>query len=585
MKDFLKTTLASVIGLLIAIGILFTILSTYWVVDLPPDIPESCVLVIDETLITSEAGHAPSLLGWATDQEVASLPLRKAIAGIEAAAEDGRIRAILLWNGPQLHGLTASRALQDALQDFRDAGKPVYAYAPDFARSNYYLASVADPIVMPPLGIFDMTGFAAEMQFYTEAMEKLGVEMQVTRVGKYKSAVEPYILEQASPANRQQIQDLLEDVHDTYLSDLGEAQGVEVSSLRALVDRGGMYSADQALEFGLIDQVAYFDELLVELQDLVGDGEEDQAFAQVGFHRYLSEMERVEDSFYGSLIMVVYAEGEIVDGYTEDGIGGDQLGETLRLLRLDPDIDGVVLRVNSPGGSATASEVILREMQLLREAGKSVVASMGPVAASGGYWISCQADRILAQPNTITGSIGVFGMFPNIEGLMEEIGINVDVVKTGPFADLTSIYHRKSEEELALFQGYVDTIYDGFLDRVVAGRGLERVVVQEIAQGRVWSGTRALELGLVDELGDLEDAIQACADLIGTDDWHVDHWEYEADGLDALLEGMMAPEDYPVTRIDLPAPLRDVWADWRRIQSYVENPGVYARMPFDIRVR
>ncbi|MFK5955428.1 MAG: signal peptide peptidase SppA [Planctomycetota bacterium] len=584
MNEFLKTTLASVIGLLLALGILFTIFTSYFVADPLPDIPDSCVLILDDSLVTSEAGSTPSLMGWATDQEQASLPLRKVIQGIRVAATDGRIQAILLLNEGQYHGMTARKELQQALMSFRETGKKVYAYAADYAQSGYYLASVANPVVMPPLGIFDMKGFAAEVEYYADAMQSLGVEMQVTRVGKYKSAVEPFLLSASSEANREQMMNLLTEIQSTFLYDVGKARGLSEETLQLVVANGGLLSADQAKQAGLIDQVAYYDQMLQELADLVGGGNEDEGFAQVGLHRYLAEMDAPDDAQNGPVIAVVYAEGEIVDGYPEDGIGGDALAEQLRSVRLDPYFSGVVLRVNSPGGSATASEVILREMQLLKQAGKPVVVSMGPVAASGGYWISCQADVILAEPNTITGSIGVFGMFPNIEGLLDEVGVNVEVFKTGPHADLFSLYHHKSGQQMAVMQTYVDNIYQGFLDRVAQGRNMDRDAVHEIAQGRVWTGSRAMELGLVDGLGDLDSAIASCAGLIGTEEWQVDYLEEELEGIELFLEGLMAAEDYPAVQLGMPQEVQSLWHGLQTFRGYAQSPGVYARLPFALNI-
>ena len=581
---FLRTTLASVLGILLGLGVLFLVFAAQLAKDVPPRIPESCVLVLDETLVTTESGSTAGLVPFLAGQESSSLPLHQVIAGIDAATEDARIEAILLLGG-ELHGLTAYKEMQAALLRFRAAGKQIFAYASDYDQSGYYLASVADPVVMQPLGTFVMSGFAAEMQFYAEVMEELGVEMQVTRVGKYKSAVEPFLLSEASPANREQMQTLLTDLQVDYLRDVATARGLEVTALEQFLQEGGLATSEQAEAAGLVDEVAYFDEVLDQLQELVGVGPDEEPFAQVGIHRYLNEMEAPEESASGPTIAVVIAEGEIVDGWDETAIGGNSLGELLRSVRLDPSIDGVVLRVNSPGGSASASEVILREMQLLQEAGKPVVASMGPVAASGGYWISCQADAIVAQPSTITGSIGVFGMFPNIEGLMDKVGVHVDTIKTGPYADLMSIYHRKSPEELALVQGYVDAIYEGFLDRVTAGRPLERAALMEIAQGRVWSGSRALELGLVDALGGLDAAIELCATELDAESWRVDWLEEELSGLDVLLKDLTAPEDYPVLDLGMPEALQPVLRGWRNWNRYAEQPGVYARLPYELRIR
>jgi protease-4 len=593
MKDFLQSTFASLLGTLCALFVVFFVVSTYFVEELPPEIPSSAVLVIDETVIASEQGGFGSLRAFLGDGEMPSLPLRKIVQAIDSASEDGRIEAILLLNGSDYGGGAADRAVREALLRFRAAGKKVIAYAPDYSMRSYYLASLADPIYMPPLGIFEMGGYSAEMMFYASAMESIGVEMQVTRVGKYKSAVEPFLLPRASEANLEQMNMLLASIQDVWFEDVNAARGIEIEKLQALLTEGGLFPAQRAFEEGLVTKVAYFDQMIEDMIKLVGtDYENPDSFAQVGLFRYLEEMDLDEDGdSYRHHIAVIYAEGEIVDGFSDTEIGGDSLALQLREARLDSSVDAVVLRVNSPGGSATASEVILREMQLLREAEKPVVVSMGALAASGGYWISCQADTIVAEPNTITGSIGVFGMFPNIEKGMNELGVHVDTVQSGPFATLMSIYHHKSEEELSLMQGYVDTIYEGFLDRVSVGRSLTREQVHEIAQGRVWSGTSALELGLVDQLGHLEDAIAVAAEAIDVEYWYVDYREPEGTYLDELTAQALGNEDYPVAQIpggkifSVPESLQPLLQAVERNAAMLDKPGVYARLPYSLSIR
>jgi protease-4 len=593
MKDFLQSTFASLLGTLCALFVVFFVVSTYFVEELPPEIPSSAVLVIDETVIASEQGGFGSLRAFLGDGEMPSLPLRKIVQAIDSASEDGRIEAILLLNGSDYGGGAADRAVREALLRFRAAGKKVIAYAPDYSMRSYYLASLADPIYMPPLGIFEMGGYSAEMMFYASAMESIGVEMQVTRVGKYKSAVEPFLLPRASEANLEQMNMLLASIQDVWFEDVNAARGIEIEKLQALLTEGGLFPAQRAFEEGLVTKVAYFDQMIEDIIKLVGtDYENPDSFAQVGLFRYLEEMDLDEDGdSYRHHIAVIYAEGEIVDGFSDTEIGGDSLALQLREARLDSSVDAVVLRVNSPGGSATASEVILREMQLLREAEKPVVVSMGALAASGGYWISCQADTIVAEPNTITGSIGVFGMFPNIEKGMNELGVHVDTVQSGPFATLMSIYHHKSEEELSLMQGYVDTIYEGFLDRVSVGRSLTREQVHEIAQGRVWSGTSALELGLVDQLGHLEDAIAVAAEAIDVEYWYVDYREPEGTYLDELTAQALGNEDYPVAQIpggkifSVPESLQPLLQAVERNAAMLDKPGVYARLPYSLSIR
>jgi protease-4 len=593
MKDFLQSTLASILGTLCAVFVLLFVVSTYFVQDLPPDIPESCVLVIDDTVFATERGSFGSLRSLVGDGDLPSLPLRQVVGAIDSAAKDGRIDAILLLNGSTLGSMAASRDVQEALLRFREKDKKVIAYAPDYDMSTYYLASVSDSVYMPPLGIFDMKGFAAELMFYADAMEKLGVEMQVTRVGKYKSAVEPFILPHASEANKEQVNTLLTSVQETWAADVGGARDMEAAELDSMIRNGGLFSAQEAHEQGLVDHIAYYDQMITDLITLVGTDEENyDTFAQVSLNRYLDDIADDDDGHsYRTRVAVVYAEGMIFDGFDDIDIGGDSLARELREVRLDPEIDAVVLRVNSPGGSATASEVILREMQLLREAEKPIIVSMGDLAASGGYWISCHADTIVAQPTTITGSIGVFGMFPNIEKLMDEVGVHVDTVATGPFSTWMSLYHQKTPEELAMMQSYVDVIYEGFLDRVASGRNMERDAVHEIAQGRVWSGADALELGLVDELGSLQDAIELAAEAANAEHYFVDYREPVADVIQEFTAGLLGYESQPVAEIprlnamQVPVVLQPLWNEMQRVGVILQKPGVYATLPYRLEIR
>lgn len=593
MKDFLQSTLASIIGTLCAVFVLMFVVSTYFVQELPPDIPESCVLVIDDTVFATERGSFGDLGALVGRGEFPSLPLRKVVGAIDSAAKDGRIEAILLLNSSSLGGFAASREVQQALMRFREKDKKVIAYSPDYDMRTYYLASVSDSVYMPPLGIFDMKGFAAEMMFYADAMEKIGVEMQVTRVGKYKSAVEPYILPHASDANKEQIQQLLTSVQSSWTTDVGAARNLDAAELDSMIRNGALYSAQQASDHAFIDHIAYYDQMINDLIALVGNDEENyDTFAQVSLNRYLEDIGEDDEGYsYPTRIAVIYAEGQIYDGFNDEAIGGDSLARELRSVRLDPDFDAVVLRVNSPGGSATASEVILREMQLLREAEKPVIVSMGDVAASGGYWIACHADKIVAQPNTITGSIGVFGMFPNIEKLMNEVGVHVDTVATGPFSTWMSLYHQKSPEELAMMQTYVDVIYEGFLDRVASGRNMEREAVHEIAQGRVWTGADALELGLVDQLGNLQDAIELAAEACNAPHYFVDYREPEANSIEEFTSQMLGYDSDPVAHLpqleslEVPIALQPLWDEMQRVGGILQKPGVYATLPYRLEIR
>lgn len=590
MKDFLRSTLAAVIGTLLAVGILLGILSSQLMDSPQPAVADSVVLVLNSDVMFTDRGSVPSLADTVAQGAVSTLPLRRLIEAIDHAADDGRVEAILLMEGgPWVSGLAAKQEVFDALARFRDRGKTIVAYEENFTMDSYWWASLADSIVMPSLGHFDFSGLGVELQYYARAMEKLGVEMQVTRVGRFKSAVEPYLLTGPSEADREQWATLLGDLQQEILQDIALARGFAVEDLEALVQAPGMFLAAEALERGFIDRTASFESVIEELRGLVGGGENagdwdtSHSFAQVGLLRYLADI-RQDSTDLAHWIAVVYAEGSIEDGYDPDNIGGTELAEELRQIRLDDWAEAVVLRINSPGGSATASEVILREMQLLREAEIPVVVSMGDLAASGGYWIACQADLIYAEPTTITGSIGVFGMFPNAAGLLDKLGIDVASVQIGPRADMMSLARAKSEEELELLQGYVDLIYQGFLERVAKGRLMTVDEVDAIASGRVWSGVRAHELGLVDHLGSLDDAIAAAASFAGLgDDYAVDYNAIETTAIEDWLDTMLAPEDYPV--IQGPALLQAIGQleqdlGLETLLRLRQTQGMQARLPY-----
>jgi protease-4 len=395
------------------------------------------------------------------------------------------------------------------LERFRAAGKPIVAYNMNWGKREYYLSSVANDIVLNPLGAVEVNGLSSETMFLAGALEKYGVGVQVIRVGKFKAAVEPFVLKNMSPESRQQTQKLLGDVWGEWRASVGKSRKLSPQQLQAIADNQGLLLADEARQSGLVDKVAYFDQVLGQLKKLTGEEKTDNTFRQISLNDYaeVSGKSLGVERNSKNHIAVVYAEGEIVDGQgSASQIGGDRFAKIFRELRQDKDVKAVVLRVNSPGGSATASEVMQRELQLIRQV-KPVIVSMGDLAASGGYWIVTDANRIFAEPNTITGSIGVFGLGINVQELANNNGITWDVVKTARYADSQTISRPKSPQELALQQRSVNRIYNLFLSKVAQGRNLPQEKVAQIAQGRVWSGIAAKEIGLVDEIGGLDAAI------------------------------------------------------------------------------
>jgi len=534
------------------------------------------VLVLDSGVATSETGSVPDPIAALQGNYQSSVALRKLLEAIEFAATDEEVLAILIDGSMQISGRAQRHQVHSALLEFKESGKKIYAFSDSYDMQSYHLASLADEIYMPPMGDFYMMGMSAELNFYAEALEKIGIEFQVTKVGKYKSAVEPYILREASAENKSQIESLLEGMQLELLNDIALGERASVDRLQEIIDTVGMFSADEAIAEGLVTKSMYRDQLIDYMVGEFGLNESEDSFIQVGGNAYLGAFDFSDDD--NGNIAIVYADGEIVDGWSTDSIGGDSLSEELRALRREDEIQAVVLRVNSPGGSAYASEQILREVELLRESGKTVVVSMGAVAASGGYWIASRADAIVAQASTITGSIGVFGMFPNYQQLREKIGVNVQPVKTGKYADVFGLSRSKSADELALFQKSVDRVYEDFLDRVTSGRGLERDAVHEIAQGRVWTGAQALELGLVDVLGGLDTAIALAAELAGIEDIAVSYREPVLDDFDIMLAELLAAEDYPVVKV--PSAISELI--YSMPPSFFES-GIKARLPFDVR--
>ncbi len=583
MKEFLRTLLACVLGTLIALLLLMVLIWAGLAGAGPAPLPDGAVLVIGPDTFVNDAGGAPVLQEAARGVAI-PVPLRRLVDALDAAAAEDRISGILLHDGgPVCENWAQRRALHSALLRFRTTGKKVWAYAGAWDEAGWYLASAADQAWIAPLGTFECNGFAAQMFYFADALAKLGVNVQTTRVGKFKSAVEPFTLSRSSPENDAQIAALLEDLESSFLEDCAAARRLDVGELRAFASAGGVCGGEEAVRRRFLDRVGPFDELLAELAGAAGNDRETGAFRQIACGDWLerADLDRSGDV----LVSVVYAVGEIVDGESGDQIGGATLARRLREVREDPDVDAVVLRVNSPGGSAAASEVILREVELTA-ARKPVVVSMGGMAASGGYWISCRATRILAEPGTVTGSIGVLTLLPDVSPLLDKVGVGVSTVRTAPHADALGLYRARTPEEIAQVQAFVDEIYEGFLDRVAAGRELPRERVHEIAQGRVWSGADALELGLVDALGSLGDAIGEAAELAGATDgrYRVTGDERKPTPLDELVQDFLARGPQPVTLV--PESLRRAAQDALRLAGPLRSrPVPLARLPFTLAIR
>ena len=603
MRDFFKYTFASLLALLIFLGvsvgglvILVISIAALGTKDSGPQVKDKSVLVFNLALDINDAKRSSSPSeafqeALSDGDSGDSITLRETLDAIDEAAKDKRIVGIYLYGNVESGNATGYanlKEVREALQRFKAAGKKIIAYDVNWREREYYLGSVADTIALHPLGGFELNGLSSESAFYAGALQKFGVGVQVTRVGKYKSAVEPFLLDKRSPENREQTEALLKDLWSELLTASGKDRNLSVQQLQTIADTQGLLNPKEALDRKLVTKLAYQDEVIADLKKLTGSDEDSKSFRQVSLKSYAEVAEsKLEERGSKNQVAVVYAEGEIVNGQGGSGqVGGDRLARQLRQLRQNDDVKAVVLRINSPGGSAIASDVIQREVILTRKT-KPVVVSMGSVAASGGYWIATYGDRIFAEPNTITGSIGVFGILPNIQTLANNNGVTWDVVKTGRFADTQTLSRPKNPQELALIQKSVDQIYDQFLNKVSESRKLDRSKVAEIAQGRVWSGQRAKDLGLVDELGGLESAVRDAAKRAKlNDDWRLEEYPKSRSFGERFWGRLLGDQSQAKSpHIDpLTTEMKKVQSDLAVLKSMNDPMNVYVRLPFNFRI-
>lgn len=608
MKNFFTSLLGTLVALvifsggcaLLFIGFIAAIAATGGGEKAAPAFERGAYLVFDLSTNISDAPPRVDLSALGAKSN--TLQLRTVTRALRAAAKDDRIAGVFISGDltPAAFGsgYAALKEVRTALAEVRAAGKPITAYLTYATTKSYYLASVANDLALDPYGVILMPGLASQPVFFAGAFEKYGINVQVTRVGKYKSAVEPFVRRDMSPENREEIQKLLGDLWMEILADVAPSRGLTPEKIQATVDAEGLIRPDIAKTAQLVDRIAYRDEIYDALKAKTGRAGSKEAFKQVRLEDYAKIAKDVvadapkatgetAKSSRGGRIAVVYAEGEIVDGEGESGeVGSTKFSRELRRLRQDDDVKAVVLRVNSPGGSASASEVIQREVRLIKKV-KPIVVSMGTYAASGGYWISTYGDRIFAEPSTITGSIGVFGIQFDMKKLANDFGVTFDSVKTGKFADAITITRPKTSEELAVFQRMVDWIYGEFVGKVVESRGLKREVVEEIAQGRVWSGVEAKKLGLVDELGGLDAAIAFAAQKAGvTGNYRLTEYPRKKELLEAVQDIIERNLPGQMQSSSLAAKLvQRIESDLQGLKALNDPAGVYARLPINLSIQ
>jgi len=567
-------------------------------------IERGSILVFDMSMnITDSPEHASStdpLANALSNNNTKSVPLHRLLVALKKAAKDDRIKGMLLTGSFEPAdfgtGYACLKEVREAIIDFKKTGKPVYAYLEAPSTRDYYVASAASTIYMNPYGEMEIPGLAVIKTYYKEGFDKYGINVQVTRVGKYKSAVEPFILTKMSDADREETQKLIDDLWGDFVTAVTASRPIDATTFQQLVDTDGYILPAHALTAHLVDKLSYFGDVLTDLGKVAPSSDYARIplpFKQVAIGDYMNAGhtprllgERGSDN----VVAVLYLEGEIVDGWGElTNIGGDRFAAEIRDLRKDSDVKAVVLRVNSPGGSAYASEVIQREIISLKASGKPVIISMGNYAASGGYWVSTYGDRIFAEPNTLTGSIGVFGMFMDIQKLANNyLGVTFDSAKTGAFADFETSSRPKTDQELKLAQDRVNDLYGKFLDKVSESRHIPRGndtdpnSIDGIAQGRVWAGSEAMGLKLVDQIGGLESAITYAANKAKLGDrYRVKEYPEELTFADTLAQ-LFNNQEEPVSKIKadpLTQEFLKLKSDLKSLQEFNDPMGAYARMP------
>ena len=523
MKQFFKFVFATMVGiilcsvifLIIIVGIIMAAASGDKHVEVDSD---SFLHIAITHEIPERTPYNPfsglDFLGIDGDK---NLGLNDILANMKRAKTDKNIKGIFLDESYMLSGQATTEEIRNALIDFKKSGKFVIAYSEVYTQGFYYLASVADKVYINPKGIFEFGGFNSEITFFKGALDKLGIEAQVIKVGTYKSAVEPYVLTKMSDANRQQVNSYLGSLYSYFLTNISKSRKINKDSLYYIANNLKIQFPEDALKYKLVDGLKYKDEILDELRDRTGIGSKaDLRKVEMGDYAAGNNATSKEDDnskkTIKNQIAVVYASGEINGGDGDDNtIGSAKISAALRKVRLDDNVKAVVFRVNSPGGSSLASDVIWREVMLTKKV-KPIIVSMGDLAASGGYYISCAADSIIAEPNTLTGSIGIFAIIPNLQKLFnDKLGITFDGVKTGKYSDLGDISKPLSTEEKAILQNNVNHGYDDFTKAVAEGRHKTQSYINSIGQGRVWTGEQAVKIGLVDRLGNINDAISSAA--------------------------------------------------------------------------
>lgn len=590
MKQFFKMMFASTLGFfvgLMLVGVIAVVFMIGMVAGLSlnsqavytPKAEDSVFKIAFEGDIRESAEETP-FTNLLTGKE-SDISLKDLLKSIHHAKEQESVKGIYLDMGVFSGGTASLDAIRRALMDFKESGKFIVAYADSYTQGGYYLASVADKIYLNPQGILGLTGLSSQTMFYKGLLQKIGVEMMVFKVGTYKGAVEPFIADKLSDANREQITSYQNSIWGNITKGIAKSRNITVEDVNRFADEGAFFaSPEKAVEYKLIDELKYRSEVekyLIEQSGQTGD-----KLKTVG----LSNMKNIKktERKYRNKIAIVYAEGEIMQQIISSPYSGnypcisEKINDDLKKLADNEDVKAVVLRINSPGGSAYTSEQIWKQVYELKKK-KPVVVSMGSVAASGGYYIASGASKIIAEPNTLTGSIGIFGMFPNTAGLFNKLALTTDMVKTNRYADFGDPSRPMTDDEKALIQGYIERGYDTFLTRCAEGRGVSKADIDSIGQGRVWTGEQALKIGLVDELGGIERAVELAGELAEIYNYNIMEVSTDHDFLKELLEKQIEVVKQSVVK-DM---LGDEYEHFRTLQKVKATYGIQARIPYDLK--
>lgn len=592
MKDFLKFTLATVTGIILSSIVLFiigmvTLFGIVSTADTETIVKKNSVMMLDlNGVLVERTQESPlGILSQLFSDDSNTYGLDDILSSIKKAKENENIKGIYLQASMLGTSYASLQEIRNALLDFKESGKFIIAYGDSYTQGLYYLSSVADKVLLNPKGMIEWKGIASAPLFYKDLLQKIGVEMQVFKVGTYKSAVEPFISTEMSPANREQVTAFINSIWGEVTEGVSASRSLPVDSLNALADRMLMfYPAEESVQCGLADTLIYRNDVRDYLKQWA-ELKEDDRLPILGLSDMINVKKNTPKDKSGNIVAVYYASGEITDysgsSASEERIVGTKVIRDLRKLKENDDVKVVVLRVNSPGGSAFASEQICHAVKELKTK-KPVIVSMGDYAASGGYYMSCMADTIVAEPTTLTGSIGVFGMIPNLKGLSEKVGLTFDVVKTNKFADLGVIMRPFNQDEKALIQMSVAQSYDTFISRCAEGRHMTKEAIEKVGEGRVWTGEMAKELGLVDVLGGIDTALEIAVRKAGIEGYTVVSYPAKQDLLSSLLD--TKPTNYVESQI-LKSKLGEYYQQFGMLKNLKERSMIQARIPFELNIK